>query len=416
MPRPYNGPVETVDVVVVGAGQAGLSVGHELSRRGIDHVVLERERIAQTWRDRWDSFCLVTPNWAIALPEAGYDGDDPDSYMRRDQIVSFLERYAGRSDSLVREGVEVTGLRTNEGGFHLDTSDGAMRARAAVLCTGAYQRPFRPAGAATLPHDLPQIDASTYRTPSGIPSGNVLIVGSGQTGCQLAEELHDDGRRVVLSCGKAPWIPRRIEGQDIVWWAIETGFLDQPVSALPSPRARLGANLLATGHEGGHDLHYRTLQALGVELVGHFQGADGNDVVFADDLQETVAWGDEAHDRFMGLVRNLVLERGLPEIRMEEPAPFMTRAPQRLPLGDFAAVIFTGGFRPDYASIAPWPEAFDELGFPVQTDGASDVVDGLFFAGVHFMRKRKSSILWGTGEDAGVVASGIARHLGAAAG
>jgi putative flavoprotein involved in K+ transport len=406
--------VEKVDVVIVGAGQAGLSVSLELSRRGIDHVVLERERIAQTWRKRWDSFCLVTPNWAIALPEAGYDGDDPNGYMPRDEIVSFLERYAERSDSPVREGVEVTGLKTDASGFDLDTSAGALQARAVVLCTGAYQRPFRPDGAATLPGDILQMDASDYRGPTDLPPGDVLIVGSGQTGCQLAEELQDDGRRVVLSCGKAPWIPRRIEGQDIVWWAIETGFLDQTVAELPDPRARLTANLLATGHEGGHDLHYRTLQALGVELIGHFQGSDDSDVLFADDLQETVAWSDEAHDRFMALVRKLIVERGLPAIRIEEPAPFKTRAPQSLPLADFAAVIFTGGFRPDYRAIAPWPEAFDEIGFPVQTDGASEVVDGLFFAGVHFMRKRKSSILWGVGEDAGVVASGIATHLGAA--
>jgi putative flavoprotein involved in K+ transport len=408
--------MRNVDVVVVGAGHAGLAVSHALADRGVEHVVLERDRVGQAWRDRWESFCLVTPNRMIALPGLAHDGgEDPDAFMPRDDIVGFLERYASTGATQVREGVEVTGVRARAGGgFSLDTSDGELSTSVLVACTGAYQRPHRPAGAVSLPPGAFTIDATDYRRPDQLPPGDVLVVGSGQTGCQLAEELLEDGREVVLACGRAPWVPRRLGGHDITWWGRETGFLDQPVSALPDPRARLEANLLATGHGGGHDLHYRTLQTAGVTLAGHFLDHEGGRVRFADDLADCVAWGDERHRRFMGLVRTLADERGIEGVEIPEPEPFDASAPQELPLDRFAAVIFTGGFRPNYGSWLPWPEAVDDLGFPVQADGASTVVDGLYFCGVHFMRKRKSSILWGTGEDAEVVAGGIAQRLGAA--
>jgi len=240
------------DVVVVGAGQAGLAVSHELARAGVSHTVLERGRIGQTWRGRWESFCLVTPNWSLRLPGHHYDADDPDGYLLRDEVVAYLERYAHRFDAPVREGVEVTSLeRGRDGGLALETTAGSLSARAVVVCTGAYQRPHRPAGAATLPPDLLQIDVEDYRTPGALPSGPVLVVGSGQSGCQIAEELHESGREVFLACGRAPWLPRRFGGHDLVWWALETGFLDAPASSLPDPAALLAANLLATGRDGG---------------------------------------------------------------------------------------------------------------------------------------------------------------------
>lgn len=400
-------------MVVVGAGQAGLAVSRSLSDRGVKHVILERDRVGQAWRDRWESFCLVTPNWMIDLPGTGYQGEDPDGFMPRDEIVGFLERYATEGAAPLREGVDVTGVRAQAGGgFALDTSDGELRTSVLVACTGAYQRPHRPAGAASLPPAVFAIDSIDYHRPADLPPGDVLIVGSGQTGCQLAEELHEDGRDVVLACGKAPWVPRRLGGRDITWWASETGFLDQPVSMLPDPRARLDANLLATGHGGGHDLHYRTLQEAGVTLAGHFLGHEDGQVRFAGDLADSVAWGDERYRRLMGLIRQLADERGIEGADAPEPEPFDASAPEQIPLDRFAAVVFTGGYRPDYGSWLPWPEAFDDLGFPAQVDGASSVVDGLYFCGVHFMRKRKSSILWGIGEDAAIVAARIADRLG----
>jgi putative flavoprotein involved in K+ transport len=400
---------ERLGVVVVGAGQAGLAVSCELTRAGVPHAVLEKGRVGETWRGRWDSFCLVTPNWSVQLPDHPYDGDDPDGFMPRDEIVAYLERYASAVQAPVREGVEVTALRPGGGGaLTLDTSDGALEAKTVVLTTGAYQRPHRPAAAATLPADLLQIDADDYRNPADLPEGRVLVVGSGQSGCQIAEELHHAGRDVYLACGRAPWASRRIGERDLVWWVLETGFLDAPVSSLPDPRARLAANVLATGHGGGRDLHLRTLRRTGVTLLGRLLGAEGRRARFAPDLAASVAWGDERRGQLMDLVRKLVAERGLPQPEIAEPEPLDCRTPEDLDLSDFGAVVFTSGFRPDYESWVHCPGAFDELGFPVQEDGASTVVDGLYFVGVHFLRKRKSSIFLGVAEDAAIVADKIA--------
>jgi putative flavoprotein involved in K+ transport len=398
-----------VSTIVVGAGQAGLAVSRELGRAGIEHVVLERGRVGQSWRDRWDSFCLVTPNWTVQLPGHHYDGDDPDGFMLRDEVVSYLERYAAGAGAPVREGVEVTALRPRAGGgFELDTSDGRIEADAVVLGTGAYQRPHRPPGAATLPPDVLQIDVADYRSPAQLPDGRVLVVGSGQSGAQIAEELHEHGREVFLSCGKAPWLPRQIGGRDLAWWGLETGYFDRPLSSLPSPAGRLNANLLTTGRDGGHDLHLRTLRAMGVTLLGRFAGAENGRARFARDLAESVAWGDERRADFVRLVRDFATEQGLAQPELPDPEPFDPSAPEELDLRGFGAVIFAGGFRPDHASWVHCPGAFDELGFPVHEDGASTVAPGLYFVGVHFLRKRKSSLLIGVGEDAEIVARQIA--------
>jgi putative flavoprotein involved in K+ transport len=399
---------DRIEVVVVGAGQAGLAVSRELTEAGIAHVVLERARVGQTWRGRWDSFCLVTPNWFLQLPGYPYEGDDPDAFMLRDEVAAYLERYAAGFEAPVREGIEVTALNSGrDGGFLLETSAGEIMAGTVVLSTGAYQRPHRPAAAAALPEDLHQINVEDYRNPTELPSGPVLVVGSGQSGCQIAEELHQAGREVFLACGRASWAPRRLGDRDLSWWALETGFLDAPLSSLPSPAARLAANVQASGVGGGHDLHYRTLQKMGVTLLGHFLGAEGRHAHFAPDLGESVAWGDERNAQLMDLVRKLVAERGLPPPEIPEPEPLKVDAPEELNLAGFAAVVFAGGFRPDYESWVHCPGAFDELGFPVHEEGASTVVPGLYFVGVHFLRKRKSSLLNGVGEDAAIVARQI---------
>jgi glycine/D-amino acid oxidase-like deaminating enzyme len=400
-----------IPVVVVGAGPAGLAISCELTKAGVEHVVLERGRIGQTWRDRWDSFCLVTPNWTVQLPDGHYDGPDPHGFMPRDEFVGFLERYAAGIQAPVQQNAEVTSIEALDDGFVLRMPDGAMHAGSVVLATGAFQRPHRPAAAATLPGGLFQVDVNAYRNEQALPPGRVLVVGSGQSGCQIAEELHEAGRDVVVACGRAPWLPRRIGGHDFTWWALETGFLDATVESLPAPEARLSANLLATGRGGGHDLHLRTLQAQGVVLAGHFLGATDRRFRFAPDLADCVAWGDERYGQFMELVRGLVAARGLDPPEIADPQPFAADAPEELDVSDFGAVVVAGGFRPDYASWLPWPEAFDELGFPVHDDGESTVVPELHFVGVHFLRKRKSSTLVGVGEDAALVAARIAESL-----
>jgi putative flavoprotein involved in K+ transport len=400
-----TGSMELIDTLVVGGGQAGLATSHELTGAGVNHVVLERGLVGQSWRDRWESFCLVTPNWSVQLPGGAYHGADPDGFMPRDEIVEYLEHYASRSGLPLREGVEVRALEAAPGGgFVARTSAGVLQACRVVVATGAYQRSHRPTGAESLPEDLLQIDVRDYHTPAALPPGRALVVGSGQSGCQLAEELHEAGREVVLACGKAPWAPRMVGDRDMYWWAVESGFLDDTVAALPSPNARLGANVLATGHGKPHDLDLRTLRALGITLAGHFLGGDDDGAHFAPDLAETVAWGDARYHELAQLFRKTATERGLPQPVLPDPAPFDGRSPDVVSLAGFGVVIFAGGFRPDYRSWLPWPAAFDELGFPIQEDGASTVVDGLYFTGVPFMRTRKSPLLLGVGEDAAVVA------------
>jgi putative flavoprotein involved in K+ transport len=221
--------------------------------------------------------------------------------------------------------------------------------------------------------------------------------------------LHEAGREVVLACGRAPWAPRRIGGRDIVWWAIESGFMDQTLEQIPMPPAvaRLTANIQATGHGGGHDLNLRTLHDLGVTLVGRFLGADGPRARFAPDLAETIAWSDGLHLQLMGMFAKTAAARGLDPIDVGPPSPLAPPDVESLDLTRFGAVVFTGGFRPDYGTLAPWPEAFDADGFPLQQDGASTVVDGLFFVGVHFLRTRRSSLLCGVGDDAEIVSHAI---------
>jgi putative flavoprotein involved in K+ transport len=400
-----------IDTIVIGGGQAGLAVSHELSASGVEHFVLERGRIGETWRHRWRSFCLVTPNWSVQLPGWPYRGSDPDAFMPRDEIVAHLEAYAQTARLPVREGVTVTALRpAPDRGFVVETTREAggetWHARRVVLATGAYLRPHRPAAADALPSSLFQMDVSDYDSPGALPPGRVLVIGSGQSGCQIAEELHEAGRDVVLACGRAPWAVRRIGGHDLVWWLVESGFLDAPTASLQSPSARLDANIQATGHGGGHDLHYRTLRTLGVTLTGRLAGARHGRAHFVADLSESVRWGDERQTQIMNLVRKVSDAQGLTPPPINPPAPFDSSAPASIELARLGAVIFAGGFRPDYRWL-PWPEAFDDLGFPRQEDGASTVVPGLYFVGGHFLRKRKSSLLVGVGEDATVVARAI---------
>ena len=394
--------------IVVGAGQAGLAVSHELTTLGLDHTVLERGKVANTWRGRWDTFCLVTPNWTVQLPEGSYDGADPDGYMPRDEVVAHLERYARSFSAPVREGVEVRSLVLASDGFILGTSEGELRARTVVLTTGAYQKPHRPKGAEGFSGHVQVIDAEQYRNPDGLARGSVLIVGSGQTGCQLAEELHEAGREVFLACGRAPWVPRRVGGRDIAHWIKETGFFDQPRTALPTPEARLVANQQATGRGGGHDLHYRTLREKGVTLLGRLKSVGGGRVRFAGDLGESVAFGDARYAQLRKMVQETCARNGFMPPDMPDPEPFDASAPDSLPLDRLGAVILTSGFRPDFASWVHIPGVFDEMGFPVEQDGASLAAPGLYFCGVHFMRKRKSGLLIGVGEDAAIVARAIA--------
>src|SRR3989442_2152074 len=400
---------EVVDAVIVGAGQAGLSLSHELVAAGRAHVVLERGRIGETWRGRWDSFCLVIPNWTVQLPGGRYRGDDPDGFMPKREIVGHLAAYAESFRAPVREGVTVTSLeRGANGTFLLRTTAGEIRAKDVVLASGGYQKPHRPPAATQLPASVHAIDAEAYANPNALPPGKVLIVGSGQTGCQLAEEIFEAGREVSLACGRAPWIPRRLEGRDTIAWINDTPYFDARLTDLPSPAARLLANPQMSGRRGGHDLNFRTLQAQGVQLLGHFVGVSEGRAHFADDLAESVAFGDTRFAQISELIRKTCAAASVRAPHIAPPAPFVGDAQESVALRDVGAVIFTSGFRPDYASWVRFPQAFDEGGFPIQQDGSSSTVPGLHFMGVHFQRKRKSATFLGVGEDATVLAETIA--------
>ena len=336
-----------MSVVVIGAGSAGLAVSHELGLRGMSHTVLERARVAQAWRDRWDSFTLVTPNWSLSLAGSPYAGPDPEGFEPRDAIVAYF----GASGTLV-------------------------------------------------------LDAADYRSPEQLPPGPVLVVGSGQTGSQLAEEFALAGRDVVLASSRAPWIPRRLDGTDAVTWLERSGFFDATLAELPSPAARLIANPVVTGRAGGHDLNWRTLQGLGVRLAGRLEAADADRIAFRDDLAESVAFGDARWADLRGLLAASLPARGYTVPELPEPEPFQAQAVGEVRTRDLAAVVLAAGYRPDYSWIdAP---VCDELGFPVTRDGASTAVPGLYFCGVHFMRTRRSAILFGVGTDAAVVADQVA--------
>jgi putative flavoprotein involved in K+ transport len=401
----------SVDVAIIGAGQAGLAVSWHLTQAGVDHLVLESGHVAQTWRTRrWDSFCLVTPNWTIKLPGAEYDGPNPDGYLRLTEILSYFESWASSFRAPVREHSEVLSLEADDGlGFRLTLADAKLHARTVVVASGAYQGAFLPVGSQGFGPGVAQILAEDYRHPGALAPGAVLIVGSGQTGCQLAEELHEAGRKVFIACGRCPWGPRRIDGRDIVWWAAMSGFLDRTRDELPSPAARLVGNIVTTGHGGGHDLHLRTLHAMGIELLGHFAEVDGDKIRFADDLAASADFGDARLADLWKYIDAYCARAGMASPSHDTPAPLRleTRTELDVKKDGIGAIIWTSGYRPDYRWVQ-YP-VFDQMGFPIQTDGAT-AVPGLYFAGVHYLRKLKSSILYGVGEDAEMVAQHIVKH------
>jgi putative flavoprotein involved in K+ transport len=399
----------SVDVAIIGAGQAGLATSWYLQQANVDHVVLEAGRVAETWRTRrWDSFCLVTPNWSVQLPGAMYERPSPDGYMNLAQLVDYLQSWADSFGAPVEGDSQVTSLEAGDGGFLLSLRSGStLKARSVVVATGAYQRPHRPAGAELLPKDVVQIFAEEYTNPTDLRPGAVVVVGSGQTGCQLAEEIHQSGRKVFLACGRCVWIPRRLQGHDTFWWMTESGFMDRTPDQLPSPVARLLGNPQATGHDGGRDLNFRVLHDMGVELLGRFVGGEGSELHFADDVAASVDFGDARLVDLMKFVEADCATKGIDSPAFEMPPPFRIKTRDQLDVAkeDIGTVIWTSGYRPDYGWVT-FP-VFDEMGFPMQTDGRTKV-PGLYFMGVHWMRKGKSSILYGVGEDAEVVAGQIA--------
>ena len=410
------------EVIVVGAGQGGLSTSYFLTCRGVEHVVLERGVVGDSWsRRRWDSFCLVTPNWSIRLPGAGYDGPDPDGFMLRDDLVAYLERWTEGFGCPVRTGVAVTGIRPgNDGRLLVHTSAGPMSANAVVVATGTMQAPRRPAMADRLSRRLVQVDAESYRNPADLPAGAVLVVGSGQTGCQIADDLRLAGRRVLLSVGGAGRVPRRYRGRDCIAWLLDLGYFDRTPDMLESPAQRFRAEAQASGRDGGRTISLHDFHRDGVGLLGKITGADGETVTLAGNLRRDMAEADAFARQFCDGVDAFVSEND-----MDAPPPTEEDLEGGPPAGRWSipeaasldlqaegvtTVVWATGFTYDFSWIK-FPVR-DEMGYPVTDRGATNV-PGLYFIGLNWMVKRKSGLLYGVGEDARHVADHIVSYLGA---
>ena len=404
-----------IDAVVIGAGQGGLATSRFLALAGIGHVVLERSSIASSWRERrWDSFCTVTPNWSIALPGAEYAGGDPDGFLSRDDLVRHFERWAESFGAPVRCGVEVRRVRPLDGGFEVETSDGVWRARNVVVATGTYQAPNVPAVSAKLPRRLKQLAADDYKRPGTLPPGGVLVVGAGQTGCQIAEELHGAGLNVWLCVGRAGRLPRRWRGRDCIAWQRDMGYLDRTPDMLESRALRFRADPHLTGRNGGYTLSLHDFHRRGVRLLGRLTGCDGERARFDDGLHDEMHFADDFADRITAAFDQHIREHGIdaPPPTPEELAggpPADGTMPEILRELDLAAagigsVVWATGYRYDFS----WIEApvLDEAGYPAAPRGVS-ALPGLYFVGLNWMTWRKSGILWGVGDDA----QSVARHL-----
>ncbi len=407
-----GGPVpEQVETVIIGGGQAGLAMSYHLAQLGREHLILERGRIAERWRsERWDALAFQFPNWMVKLPGHAYEGDDPDGFMRRDEVVDFIEEYARRIAPPIRCGIQVTALgRTETGRLLVTTSDSSLAAANVVVATGPYQRPSLPAFSTALPFGTHQVTANRYTSTGGLPAGHVLVVGSGASGCQIADDLLQSGRDVYLSVRSHRRVPRRYRGKDFGWWQGATGAADRTVENLsPDDRAPL-----LTGVNGGHDVDLRALGSEGVTLVGSLRDIQGSRLFFASDLEENLARGDETSNRFMRAVDEYILEHDLSsgvEPRPDLPAP--VRPPTSSPIRDLdvraagiGSVIWATGYRYDFGWIHC--AAFDASGKPVHRRGVT-AVPGLYFLGLPRLHKLKSSFLWGVGEDAAYLAQHIA--------
>ncbi len=392
-------------VVVVGGGQAGLAMSWHLVRRGVDHVVFERARAGHEWRDRrWDSFCLVTPNWQVDLPGFPYTGDDPDGFMSGAEVAGHLERYAASFAPPLREGVTVTRLcRTPAGIFRLETTAGTYTADQVVVATGPYHEPAVPRIAERLPAGIVQLHSSQYHRPDQLPDGDVLVVGTGQSGCQIAEDLHLTGRRVHLAVGGAPRAARRYRGRDTLTWLDAMGHYSRGVDEFgDADEVRLRANHYMTGRDGGRDIDLRAFALQGMQLYGRLRDITGTTIDFAGDLAANLDNADAVAEGIKDAI-----DRWITTNRIDAPTEDRYVPVWQPPAGEraldatrLAAVIWATGFHRDHRWIHV--PIFDGRGYPTHDRGATSC-PGLYFLGLPWLWT------WGSGRFAGIARD--AAHL-----
>ncbi|MCA6502500.1 MAG: MSMEG_0569 family flavin-dependent oxidoreductase [Pseudanabaena sp.] len=387
-------------VVIVGGGQAGLSMSYCLKERDLDHIVFEKNQIANAWRSqRWDSFCLVTPNWQCQLPGYPYKGNEPEGFIKKDEIVAYIENYARSFNPPIKEGVEVLNLRRGDRGiFEVTTSIGDYTADQVVVAAGAYHQPKIPKISERLPDHILQVHSSKYKNPESLPEGAVLVIGTGQSGCQIAEDLHLAGRKVHLCVGSAPRSPRRYRGKDAVEWLDLMGYYDLSIDQHPQKeKVRSKANHYLTGRDGGREIDLRRFALEGMQLHGRLKNIASNKLEFFNDLKQNLDGADAVSESIKKTIDNFIAKNNL-DAPLETPYQPVWQPAMDIPDLDLAeanitTVIWCTGFQSDFS----WIEipVFDGKGYPCHDRGVTDI-KGLYFLGLPWL------YTWGSGRFSGV--------------
>lgn len=406
---------QEVEVLVVGAGQAGLAMSEHLSNCGVPHLVLERHRIAERWRsERWDSLVANGPAWHDRFPGLEFPDLDPDAFASKEQVADYFVAYAEKIAAPIRCGVEVTSLQSHadRAGFRVETSDGTIDARFVVVATGPFQRPVIPP---IVPYDAGalQIHSSAYRNPEQLPDGNVLVVGAGSSGVQIADELRQSGRRVFLSVGPHDRPPRRYRGRDYVWWLGVLGMWDAETPPLGAEHVTIAVS----GAHGGSTVDFRAFATRGITLVGRTISFDDGTLRFAPDLGDNIANGDANYVALLDQADAYIARNGLdlpeePEARVLGPDPDCVTHPLLeldLATAGVSSIIWATGFTVDYSWLHV--NAFDENGKPKHRRGVSSE-PGAYFLGLPWLSCRGSSFIWGVWHDAKYVADHITTQRG----
>lgn len=404
--------MNTIDTLIIGAGQAGLAVSRCLTGLGVEHAILERGRVAQRWRDRWESLRLLSPNWMSRLPNWSYTGPDPDGYMSRDEIVNYLTDYAKSFDAPTHENTSVLYVDRWADDWRVLTDRGAWLARNVVIATGHCAAPNVPSMAGRLPGDLVQIATIDYRSPAQFPEKGVLVVGASASGIQLADEIHRSGRDVVLAVGEHNRLPRSYRGEDILYWLDRIGSLSRPISEMPDPdEARTEPSLQIAGRDDAASIDLAALAAKGVRLAGRLAAINGTALRFADDLAETTSRAEARMRKTLERIDHYIVSRRLHRV-LPEATPIAQVPLEGAPLdldirsAGIGGVLWATGYKRAY----PWLNApvFDERGEIRQVRGRTPSA-GLWVIGLQFMIRRNSSFIDGVGRDAAEIAGNIAR-------